>query len=138
MKKFVLACVMVCAIVMLHGCKIGRATIVPAETKETKAYTKYITSDSTLTFIFVGDSLYIDDFNSGCGIEAYRLEFIASNPNADDVVYDGYEYVLNYDGNTNHLEKHRIRIYDDPLGAHYEYRIEFDNDDPIQLIKVSR
>lgn len=45
-----------------------------------KHITKYISSDCSEVFTFVGnDSLYIDTYESGCGIAAYKLTRISEN-----------------------------------------------------------
>ena len=102
-----------------------------------KTYTNFISTDSTLSFTFIGtDSLYVDTYESGCGIEQYRLENIQSNGKSIDKIdmtFTGVLTIYDYYDNVECIEKHYIRIYKNVVGNHYEYFIRFDNDDPIPI-----
>ena len=102
---------------------------------QTPTPTKFITNDSTLLFTFVKDSLYVDTYESGCGIEQYRLEKEFSDGN-ETTIYKAYEFVLDDDG-THRQETHFIRLSKDPMGAHWDYIIEFDDEEKIPVIKVN-
>ena len=95
---------------------------------------KFITNDSTLLFTFVKDSLYVDTYESGCGIEQYRLEKEFSDGN--ETIYKAYKFVLDDDG-TYRQETHFIMLSKDPMGAHWEYYIKFDDEEKIPVIKVN-
>lgn len=107
---------------------------------QTPTQTKFITNDSTITndskllFTFVKDSLYVDTYESGCGIECYRLEI--KTETRSETLYKAYEFVLNDDG-TYRQETHFIRLSKDPMGAHWEYYIKFDDEEKIPVIKVN-
>ena len=94
---------------------------------------KFITNDSTLLFTFVKDSLYVDTYESGCGIEQYRLEKEFSDGN--ETIYKAYEFVLDDDG-THRQETHFIMLSKDPMGAHWDYIIKFDDEEIIPIIKI--
>ena len=94
---------------------------------------KFITNDSTLFFTFVKDSLYVDTYESGCGIEQYRLEKEFSDGN--ETIYKAYEFVLDDDG-THRQETHFIMLSKDPMGAHWDYIIKFDDEEIIPIIKI--
>ena len=81
---------------------------------QTPTPTKFITNDSTLLFTFVKDSLYVDTYESGCGIECYRLEI--KTETRSETLYKAYGLVLNDDG-TDRSEIHYIRLSKDPMGA---------------------
>lgn len=95
---------------------------------------KFITNDSTLLFTFVKDSLYVDTYESGCGIEEYRLEIETETPS--ETLYKAYKFVLDDDG-TYRQETHFIRFSKHPMGAHWEYYIKFDDEEKIPVIKVN-
>ena len=101
---------------------------------QTPTPTKFITNDSTLLFTFVNDSLYVDTYESGCGIECYRLEI--KTEKRSETLYKAYEFVLDDDG-THRQETHFIRLSKDPMGAHWEYYIKFDDEEKIPVIKVN-
>lgn len=94
---------------------------------------KFITNDSTLLFTFVKDSLYVDTYESGCGIEEYRLEIKAET--RSETLYKAYKFVLDDDG-TDRPEIHYIRLSKYPIGAHWEYYIKFDDEKIIPIIKI--
>ena len=95
---------------------------------------KYVSEDSTLVFTFVNDSLYVDTYESGCGIEQYRLEEEFSSNN--EIIYKAYLCAL--DENTNEkIELHSIRFSKDPMGTHWDYTIKFDDEDMIPIIKIN-
>ena len=100
---------------------------------QTPTPTKFITNDSTLLFTFVKDSLYVDTYESGCGIEEYRLEIKAET--RSETLYKAYKFVLDDDG-TDRLEIHYIRLSKYPMGAHWEYYIKFDDEEKIPIIKI--
>lgn len=100
---------------------------------KTPTPTKFITNDSALIFTFVGDSLYVDTYESGCGIECYRLEIEIET--RSETLYKAYEFVLDGDG-TNRQEIHYIRLSKDPMGAHWDYIIKFDDKEKIPIIKI--
>ena len=95
--------------------------------------TKFVTNDSTLLFTFVKDSLYVDTYESGCGIEEYRLEI--ETETRSETLYKAYKFVLDDDG-TDRLEIHYIRLSKYPMGAHWEYYIKFDDEEIIPIIKI--
>lgn len=100
---------------------------------KTPTPTKFLTEDSSLLFTFVGDSLYVDTYESGCGIECYRLEI--ETETRSETLYKAYEFVLDDDG-IDRPEIHYIRLSKDPMGAHWEYFIKFDNEEIIPIIKI--
>lgn len=100
---------------------------------QTPTPTKFITNDSTLLFTFVKDSLYVDTYESGCGIEEYRLEIEAET--RSETLYKAYKFVLDDDG-TDRLEIHYIRLSKHPMGAHWDYIIKFDDEEIIPIIKI--
>lgn len=101
---------------------------------QTPTPTKFITNDSTLLFTFVKDSLYVDTYESGCGIEQYRLEKEFSDGNK--TIYKAYLSVLG-ENTDEKIEIHYIRLSKYPMGAHWEYYIKFDNEEKIPVIKVN-
>lgn len=123
-KRFLLACILAFpAVLMACSGEVNKET------------TKYLSTDSTLLFTFVGDSLYIDTADSGCGLEVYHLEVVASNNKGTDIVYKGVEWVLDDIG--EHEETHTIRLSKYEFGGHWCYLIKFDNDKPIETFRVS-
>ena len=122
-KRFLLACILA-FLAVLMACS-GEVN------KETK---KYLSTDSTLLFTFVGDSLYVDTYESGCGIECYRLEI--ETETRSETLYKAYEFVLDDDG-TDIPEIHFIRLSKDPMGAHWDYIIKFDDEEIIPIIKIN-
>lgn len=94
---------------------------------------KFITNDSTLLFTFVNDSLYVDTYESGCGIEQYRLEKEFSDGN--ETIYKAYLSVLG-ENTDEKIELHGVRISKNPMGAHWEYYIKFDDEEIIPIIKI--
>ena len=100
---------------------------------KTPTPTKFLTEDSSLLFTFIGDSLYVDTYESGCGIECYRLE-IETETNSE-TLYKAYEFVLGDDG-IDRPEIHYIRLSKNPIGNHWEYFIKFDNEEIIPIIKI--
>lgn len=101
---------------------------------QTPTQTKFITNDSTLLFTFVKDSLYVDTYESGCGIEEYRLEI--ETETLSETLYKAYKFALDDDG-TDRPEIHYIRLSKYPIGAHWEYYIKFDDEEKIPVIKVN-
>ena len=100
---------------------------------QTPTPTKFITNDSTLLFTFVKDSLYVDTYESGCGIEEYRLE--VETETSSETLYKAYEFVLDDDG-TYRSEIHYIRLSKNPIGNHWEHCIKFDDEEIIPIIKI--
>lgn len=100
---------------------------------QTPTPTKFITNDSTLLFTFVKDSLYVDTYESGCGIEEYRLEI--ETETLSETLYKAYKFALDDDG-TDRPEIHYIRLSKYPIGAHWEYYIKFDDEEIIPIIKI--
>lgn len=100
---------------------------------KTPTPTKFLTEDSSLLFTFVGDSLYVDTYESGCGIECYRLEI--ETETRSETLYKAYEFVLGDDG-IDRPEIHHIRLSKNPIGNHWEYFIKFDNEEIIPIIKI--
>jgi hypothetical protein len=101
---------------------------------QTPTPTKFITNDSTLLFTFVKDSLYVDTYESGCGIENYRLE--VETETSFETLYKAYGLVLN-DNGKDRQEIHYIRLSKDPMSAHWEYFIKFDDEETIPIIKLN-
>ena len=100
---------------------------------KTPTPTKFLTEDSSLLFTFVGDSLYVDTYESGCGIECYRLEI--ETETRSETLYKAYEFVLD-DNGIDRPEIHYIRLSKNPIGNHWEYFIKFDNEEIIPIIKI--
>ena len=100
---------------------------------QTPTPTKFITNDSTLLFTFVKDSLYVDTYESGCGIEEYRLEI--ETETRSETLYKAYKFALDDDG-TDRPEIHYIRLSKGPMGAHWDYIIKFDDEEIIPIIKI--
>ena len=100
---------------------------------QTPTPTKFITNDSTLLFTFVKDSLYVDTYESGCGIECYRLEI--KTEKRSETLYKAYKFVLDDDG-TDRPEIHYIMLSKNPMGAHWDYIIKFDDEKIIPIIKI--
>ena len=100
---------------------------------QTPTQTKFITNDSTLLFTFVKDSLYVDTYESGCGIEQYRLEKEFSDGN--ETIYKAYLSVLG-ENTDEKIEIHYIMLSKDPMGAHWDYIIKFDDKKIIPIIKI--
>lgn len=101
---------------------------------QTPTPTKFVTNDSTLLFTFVKDSLYVDTYESGCGIECYRLEI--ETETRSETLYKAYEFVLDDDG-IDVPEIHHIRLSKNPIGNHWEYFIKFDGEETIPIIKIN-
>ena len=99
-----------------------------------KQLSKYVSEDSTLVFTFVNDSLYVDTYESGCGIEQYRLEEEFSSNN--EIIYKAYLYALDEDTNEK-IELHSIRLSKNPMGTHWDYTIKFDDEGMIPIIKIN-
>lgn len=95
---------------------------------QTPTPTKFITNDSTLLFTFVKDSLYVDTYESGCGIEEYRLEI--ETETRSETLYKAYKFALD-DDETDRPEIHYIRLSKHPMGAHWDYIIKFDDEEII-------
>lgn len=73
MKKliYIISAIVVC---LLCSTFVYEYVRVGNKNKEDLEYKgEYILSDSTEVFTFVNDSLYIDCYNSGCGIDSYKL-----------------------------------------------------------------
>ena len=100
---------------------------------QTPTPTKFITNDSTLLFTFVKDSLYVDTYESGCGIEQYRLEKEFSDGNK--TIYKAYLSVLG-ENTDEKIELHGVMLFK-AFGAHWEYYIKFDDEEKIPVIKVN-
>ena len=97
-----------------------------------KQLLKYVSEDSTLVFTFMNDSLYVDTYKSGCGIEQYRLE--EEFTKNDETIYKAYLSVL---GENEKIELHYIRLSKDPIGNHWDYIIKFDDEEIIPIMKIS-
>ena len=97
-----------------------------------KQLSKYVSEDSTLVFTFVNDSLYVDTYESGCGIEQYRLEKEFSDGN--ETIYKAYLSVLG-ENTDEKIELHRVML-SKAFGAHWEYYIKFDDEEIIPIIKI--
>jgi hypothetical protein len=98
-----------------------------------KQLSKYVSKDSTLVFTFVNDSLYVDTYESGCGIEQYRLEEVSSNNNK--TIYKAY--LLSVLDENEKIELHNIIVSKNVLDAHWDYYIKFDNENKIPIMKIS-
>ena len=122
MRNFILSFIFM--VVGLSACADG----------QTPTPKKFITNDSTLLFTFVKDSLYVDTYESGCGIEQYRLEKEFSDGN--ETIYKAYLSVLG-ENTDEKIEIHYIRLSKYPMGAHWEYYIKFDDEEKIPVIKVN-
>ena len=100
---------------------------------QTPTPTKFITNDSTLLFTFVKDSLYVDTYESGCGIEQYRLEKEFSDGNK--TIYKAYLSVLG-ENTDEKIELHGVML-SKAFGTHWEYYIKFDDESVIPIKKIS-
>ena len=100
---------------------------------QTPTQTKFITNDSTLLFTFVKDSLYVDTYESGCGIEQYRLEKEFSDGN--ETIYKAYLSVLG-ENTDEKIELHGVML-SKAFGTHWEYYIKFDDESVIPIKKIS-
>ena len=98
-----------------------------------KQFSKYVSEDSTLVFTFVNDSLYVDTYESGCGIEQYRLEKEFSDGN--ETIYKAYLSVLG-ENTDEKIELHGVML-SKAFGAHWEYYIKFDDESVIPIKKIS-
>ena len=98
-----------------------------------KQLSKYVSEDSTLVFTFVNDSLYVDTYESGCGIEQYRLEKEFSDGN--ETIYKAYLSVLG-ENTDEKIELHGVML-SKAFGAHWEYYIKSDDEEKIPVIKVN-
>lgn len=98
-----------------------------------KQLSKYVSEDSTLVFTFVNDSLYVDTYESGCGIEQYRLEKEFSDGN--ETIYKAYLSVLG-ENTDEKIELHGVML-SKAFGAHWEYYIKFDDESVIPIKKIS-
>lgn len=124
MRNFVLLSFILIA-VGLSACTNGQAP----------TPTKFITNDSTLLFTFVKDSLYVDTYESGCGIEGYRLEM--KSETSSETLYKAYEFVLDNNG-IDRPKIHYIRLSKNSIGNHWEYFVKFDDDEIIPITKINR
>lgn len=98
-----------------------------------KQLSKYVSEDSTLVFTFVNDSLYVDTYESGCGIEQYRLEKEFSDGN--ETIYKAYLSVL-CENTDEKIELHGV-MFSKAFGTHWEYYIKFDDESVIPIKKIS-
>ena len=98
-----------------------------------KQLSQYVSEDSTLVFTFVNDSLYVDTYESGCGIEQYRLEKEFSDGN--ETIYKAYLSVLG-ENTDEKIELHGVML-SKAFGAHWEYYIKFDDESVIPIKKIS-
>ena len=121
MRNFILLS-FIFMVVGLSACADGQ-TLTP---------TKFITNDSTLLFTFVKDSLYVDTYESGCGIEEYRLEI--ETETRSETLYKAYKFALDDDGTDRLI--HYIRLSKHPMGTHWDYIIKFDDEEIIPIIKI--
>ena len=102
------------------------ATLMACTKSSGNVHGKFISNDSTLVFTFVDDTLFVDTYESGCGINAYDLEVYLKASNGE-ILYKGHE------GKSISM----IRLSPNPFEGHCSYWIKFDDDKPIPIIKVS-
>jgi hypothetical protein len=83
---------------------------------------RYISKSGELMFTFVGDSLYVDMWPSGCGISCYKLRTLSSHRRI--VTFSAYETY--FDGETETYRQVLIRV--EKLGKN-RYLIEYSGKD---------
>ena len=96
----------------------------------------YITNDSTMSFLFVCDSIYIDTIGSYCNIPYYFKDnnVIGSYGIKDSLHINGeVVYVTQKAGC---IDTSYIRISQDPIGNHWNYLIKFGDSNIINVSKV--
>lgn len=91
---------------------------------------EYITSDSTARYFIVNDSLFVDDMNSGCGIEQMSTKTIESVSDTK-VRFVG----INQRGEEVGVTMYRPMNID----CHWEYGIKYDDGyGMVELIRVGK
>lgn len=115
MKKFLFT-ILTLSIFVLASC---------APTSAKGETTKYVTIDSTLVFVFQDDTLFVDTYESGCGIEYYKLS--KRTEDNGEVVFDA---------RCNDGAKTTIRLMPNHLSSHYDFWIKFGNDRRIPIVKT--
>ncbi len=83
---------------------------------------RYISKSGELMFTFVGDSLYVDMWPSGCGISCYKLRTLSSHRRI--VTFSAYETY--FDGETETYRQVLIRV--EKLGKN-RYLIDYSGKD---------
>jgi hypothetical protein len=97
----------------------------------------YITNDSTISFLFVCDSLYIDTIGSYCNIPYYfKDKGIIGSYCIDDSVCGGNGEVVYIVRKSKHFDTTYIRISPDHMGNHWNYLIKFGDSNIINVSKV--
>jgi hypothetical protein len=79
---------------------------------------RYISKSGELMFTFVGDSLYVDTWPSGCGISCYKLRTLSNHGRI--VTFSAYDTY--FDGETETYRQVLIRV--EKLGKD-RYLIEY-------------
>ncbi len=91
---------------------------------------EYITSDSTARYLITNDSLFVDDMNSGCGIEQFSTKTIESVSDTK-VRFAG----INQRGEEVGITMYRPMNID----CHWEYGIKYDDGyGMVELVRVER
>lgn len=123
MKKFIFVYILaILAILTSCGKKVERQT------------TTFISKDSTFVYAFVGnDSLYITNNKGGDTIEVYKLELTFNTKTA--WFYDAYACVIDDGMKASNYKTCDIVLFQDPMGTHYEYVIQFDHEEQIPIMK---
>lgn len=83
---------------------------------------RYISKSGELMFTFVGDSLYVDMWPSGCGISCYKLRTLSNHRRI--VTFSAYETY--FDGETETYRQVLIRV--EKLGKN-RYLIDYSGKD---------
>ena len=83
---------------------------------------RYISKSGELMFTFVGDSLYVDMWPSGCGISCYKLRTLSNHRHI--VTFSAYETY--FDGETETYRQVLIRV--EKLGKN-RYLIDYSGKD---------
>ena len=118
MKKFLFT-ILTLSILVLVSC---------APTSAKSEPTKYVTIDSSLVFIFQDDTLFVDTYESGCGIEYYTLK-LQCETSEGEIVYDAYR---------NDGTKTIIRLLPNLLSNHYDYWLKIGDEGVIPIVKIKK
>ena len=100
-------------------------------------YQAYITNDSTISFLFVHDSLYIDTIGDYCNTPYYfKDKNVIGSYCIDDSVCGGNGEMIYIVRKSKHFDATYIRISQDPLGNHWNYLIKVGDNNIINVSKV--
>lgn len=97
----------------------------------------YITNDSTISFLFVHDSLYIDTIGNYCNTPYYfKDKNVIGSYCIDDSVFGENGEVIYIVRKSKHFDATYVRVSPDPLGNHWNYLIKVGNNDIINVSKA--